>query len=97
MLINAQNAKHFEMNDVNLHPHGGLAELVDCTGLENRRTARYRGFESLSLRNEEAPASAGVFHFQSFPDARVNTTQWPVGTYVIACADGANARFAVVR
>ena len=29
---------------------GGLAELVDCTGLENRRTARYRGFESLSLR-----------------------------------------------
>jgi hypothetical protein len=30
-------------------------------------------------------------------DTRVNTTQWPVGTYVIACADGANARFAVVR
>lgn len=30
-------------------------------------------------------------------DARVNTTQWPVGTYVIACADGANTRFAVVR
>ena len=52
LLIKAQNPKHFEMNDVNLHPHGGLAELVDCTGLENRRTARYRGFESLSLRNE---------------------------------------------
>ena len=31
------------------HP-GGLAELVDCTGLENRRAERYRGFESLSLR-----------------------------------------------
>ena len=31
---------------------GGLAELVDCTGLENRRAARYRGFESLSLRQE---------------------------------------------
>ena len=30
-------------------------------------------------------------------DARVNTTQWPVGTYVIASADGANARFAVMR
>ena len=29
---------------------GGLAELVDCTGLENRRAERYRGFESLSLR-----------------------------------------------
>ena len=24
--------------------------VVDCTGLENRRTERYRGFESLSLR-----------------------------------------------
>ena len=52
LLIKAQNPKHFEMNDVNLHPHGGLAELVDCTGLENRRAARYRGFESLSLRQE---------------------------------------------
>ena len=29
--------------------------------------------------------------------ARINTTQWPVGTYVISCADGANARFVVVR
>ena len=52
LLIKGRNPKHFEMNDVNLHPHGGLAELVDCTGLENRRTARYRGFESLSLRHE---------------------------------------------
>ena len=25
--------------------------VVEYTGLENRRTARYRGFESLSLRN----------------------------------------------
>ena len=24
--------------------------VVECTGLENRRTERYRGFESLSLR-----------------------------------------------
>ena len=55
LLIKAQNPKHFEMDDVNLRPHGGLAELVDCTGLENRRTARYRGFESLSLRIEKRP------------------------------------------
>ena len=26
--------------------------VVEYTGLENRRTARYRGFESLSLRTE---------------------------------------------
>ena len=25
--------------------------VVDCNGLENRRTEGYRGFESLSLRN----------------------------------------------
>ena len=25
--------------------------VVECTGLENQRTARYRGFESLLLRN----------------------------------------------
>lgn len=24
--------------------------VIDCSGLENRRTARYRGFESLLLR-----------------------------------------------
>ena len=27
--------------------------VVDCGGLENRCTERYRGFESLSLRQEE--------------------------------------------
>ena len=25
--------------------------VVECTGLENQRTARYRGFESLFLRS----------------------------------------------
>ena len=30
--------------------------MVECTGLENRRTARYRGFESLHLRkNDKKP------------------------------------------
>ena len=27
--------------------------MVDCTGLENRRTERYRGFESLPLRQSQ--------------------------------------------
>ena len=27
--------------------------VIDCSGLENRRTARYRGFESLSLRQKD--------------------------------------------
>ena len=31
--------------------------VVDCGGLENRCTARYPGFESLSLRNERCKSS----------------------------------------
>ena len=30
--------------------HWRDGRVIDCSGLENRRTARYRGFESLSLR-----------------------------------------------
>ena len=32
--------------------------VVDCTGLENRRTERYRGFESLSLRSKGCKSSS---------------------------------------
>ena len=39
---------------------------VECTGLENRRTERYRGFESLFLRKENPKAFAlGFFVFKS--------------------------------
>ena len=31
--------------------------VVDCGGLENRCTARYRGFESLSLRQKSCKSS----------------------------------------
>ena len=40
---------------------GGLAELVDCTGLENRRAERYRGFESLSLRLRALVTTSAFF------------------------------------
>ena len=53
MKLLAFGALGFTRNGLNLHPLGGLAELVDCTGLENRRAARYRGFESLSLRQRK--------------------------------------------
>ena len=33
--------------------------MVECTGLENQRAARYRGFESLSLRLKNLGAEAG--------------------------------------
>ena len=64
MKLLAIGALGFTRNGLNLHPLGGLAELVDCTGLENRRAARYRGFEALSLRkgNESARVS-GRFSF----------------------------------
>ena len=50
------------MNCVPLHPHSEMMQVyhthwrdgrvVDYNGLENRRTERYRGFESLSLRRK---------------------------------------------
>ena len=41
--------------------------MVDCGGLENRCTARYRGFESLSLRRSESPRyTAGLFSWLVF-------------------------------
>ena len=41
--------------------------VVDYNGLENRRTERYRGFESLSLRKSLLKEiSEGFFHFRTF-------------------------------
>ena len=42
--------KQHRLTDIQKHWRGG--RVVDCTGLENRRTERYRGFESLSLRKK---------------------------------------------
>ena len=40
--------------------------VVECTGLENQRTARYRGFESLFLRHQNpAVKTVGFFIFQT--------------------------------
>ena len=39
--------------------------MVDCTGLENRRTERYRGFESLSLRKKQENKFVLLFCFIS--------------------------------
>ena len=37
--------------------------VVDYTGLENRRAARHRGFESLSLRSQKPADFSGLFYF----------------------------------
>ena len=43
--------------------------VVDYNGLENRRTERYRGFESLSLRKSLLKEiSEGFFFYIIFPD-----------------------------
>ena len=47
--------------------------MVECTGLENRRTERYRGFESLSLRNVVTLSSDLLFSL------RVPQSQTPYG------------------
>ena len=46
--------KQHRLTDIQKHWRGG--RVVDCTGLENRRTERYRGFESLSLRKKRLNA-----------------------------------------
>ena len=43
----------FKKNVLPLHRFRRDGRVVDYSGLENRRTERYRGFESLSLRNED--------------------------------------------
>ncbi len=44
--------------------------MVDCTGLENRRAARSRGFESLSLRHKfwkvKRAGYPALFHIGKF-------------------------------
>ena len=43
--------------------------MVDYNGLENRRTERYRGFESLSLRKSLLKfLSEGFFFYITFLD-----------------------------
>ena len=37
---------------ISLHPKWRDGRAVECGGLENRCSASYRGFESLSLRNK---------------------------------------------
>ena len=49
-LHNLTFALAFE-KEVGTHNHWRDGRVVDYNGLENRRTERYRGFESLSLRN----------------------------------------------
>ena len=39
--------------------------VVECTGLENQRTAMYRGFESLSLRKKVLAFMLGLFIYNS--------------------------------
>ena len=40
--------------------------MVECTGLENQRTARYRGFESLSLRKFKILKTRDLAWFSCF-------------------------------
>ena len=54
--------------------------MVDCTGLENRRTARYREFESPSLRfvqqSSETPQGPVSKGFVAFFRALTGNTPW---------------------
>ena len=49
-LCNVKRKRPHSLTNTNIRRGG---RVVDCTGLENRRTERYRGFESLSLRKKQ--------------------------------------------
>ena len=54
---------HVEMK-IFLFLHGRVwrgGRVVECTGLENQRTAMYRGFESLPLRKKVLTFMLGFF------------------------------------
>ena len=53
--------------------------MVYCTGLENRRTERYRGFESLSLRKKKE-AKASFFALEG-----MRTPEWGFVIDEVAC------------
>ena len=53
--------------------------MVDCTGLENRRTERYRGFESLPLRKKKE-AKASFFALEG-----MRTPEWGFVIDEVAC------------
>ena len=52
-----------------------VGRVVDCGGLENRWTARFRGFESLTLRQNKLKASrkAGFFAFSTLVKLALTT------------------------
>ena len=55
---------------------GGLAELVDCTGLENRRAARYRG-SNPSASAKKVSTSGHFFATRGFTPTCVPTRETP--------------------
>ena len=61
--------------------------MVECTGLENRRTERYRGFESLSLRTESCKSKDLQDFFiiiMAYPSKITFTTNNVVYTFSIS-------------
>jgi hypothetical protein len=50
--------------------------VVECIGLENRRTATYRGFESLSLRTENNTLQGVVFVYAVREETVWETVLW---------------------
>ena len=49
-------------NDIIIKSNRRDGRVVDYNGLENRRTERYRGFESLSLRKQGCKSTSYVIY-----------------------------------
>ena len=65
--------------------------MVDRNGLENRRTARYRGFESLLLRSTSGESAyekfISTFYFLELVVVQINVGMgiWIVAPFKISC------------
>ena len=55
--------------------------MVECGGLENRCTERYRGFESLSLRSKGVSRAVARFALYIFGKSRLPDFSWGGGFF----------------
>ncbi len=56
--------KDFQIQKEFLYLHRRVGRVVECGGLENHCTVRYRGFESLTLRyKQKEPTTVNVVGF----------------------------------
>ena len=85
---------HYPKKVLLLHPKQWRdGRVVDYSGLENRRTERYRGFESLSLRNADCKLMSCdiIVHFYTlFAEQTPDFPPYSAGNWVFLFLNATN-------